>query len=95
VILIPHFIFTLSILEKRKALSPEAERAGSVGCNFLLDRIPPDAQIEVVQNGEVKAAQIVRRQYERLRPLEKINIEKRGWTLGVLNAVRSLNKADF
>jgi len=28
-------------------------------------------------------------------PLEKLDIEKRGWTLDVLNAVRSLKKKEF
>jgi type II restriction enzyme len=95
VTLIPYFVLTLSVLEQRKPLSPNAKRAGWSGCNFLLDRIPPDAQIAVVRDGEVKAAQIVRSQYDRLRPLEKINIENRGWTLDVLKAVRSLSKANF
>ncbi len=95
VVLIPHFAFTASILERRKPLSPRAERAGWVGCNFLLDYVPPDAQIHVVQNGEAVPAIRVRKKYTRLRPLEELNVEKRGWTLDVLNAVRSLNKADF
>jgi len=31
----------------------------------------------------------------RLRPLEKLRAEKRGWTLGVLNVVQSLKKEEF
>jgi type II restriction enzyme len=95
VLLIPHFVFTASILEKRKPLSPKAERAGWVGCNFLLDRVPLDAQIFVIQNGEVKPPPGVREKFKRLRPLEKLNVEKRGWTLDVLNSIRSLNKSTF
>jgi type II restriction enzyme len=95
VLLIPHFVFTASILEKRKPLSPTARRAGWVGCNFLLDRIPSDAQIFVVENGKPSPASTVRRAYNRLRPLEKLHADKRGWTLDVLNVVRSLNKTEF
>ena len=94
-LLIPHFAFTASILEERKPLSPNAKRAGWVGCNFLLDRVPPDAQICVIQNGNVEAPDRVRNNYARLRPLESLNIEKRGWTLDVLNAVRSFGKNEF
>jgi type II restriction enzyme len=95
VLLIPHFAFSLSLLEKRKPLSPTARRAGWVGCNFLLDRIPPDAKISVVDSGKAISPALVRRAYERVRPLEKLHLEKRGWTLDVLNEVRSLTKKEF
>ena len=95
VLLIPHFAFSLSFLEKRKPLSSTARRAGWVGCNFLLDRIPPDAKISVVDSGKPVPPIEVRNAYKRVRPLEKLNIQKRGWTLDVLNVVRSLNKKEF
>jgi type II restriction enzyme len=95
VLLIPHFVFTESILEKRKPLSPTARRAGWVGCNFLLDRIPSAARITVVENGKLSPTSFVRRAYNRLRPLEKLHADKRGWTLDVLSVVRSLNKTEF
>jgi type II restriction enzyme len=95
VLLIPHFAFTLSLLEKRKPLSHKARRAGWVGCNFLLDRIPADARISVIQDGQQVSASKVRKAYEKLRPLEKLNVQKRGWTLDVLQIVKSLNKKEF
>lgn len=95
VLLIPHFVFTLSLLEKRKPLSPTARRAGWVGCNFLLDRIPADARIAVIQDGQPVNSAKVRKAYERLRPLEKLNVQKRGWTLDVLQIVKGLNKKEF
>lgn len=95
VLLVPHFAFTLSFLEKRKPLSPQARRAGWVGCNFLLDRIPPEARIAVISQGRVVSSSTVRKAYQKLRPLEKLSIQKRGWTLDVLNIVKSLNKKEF
>lgn len=94
-ILVPNFAFSLSCIEKRKALSASAERAGWVGCNILLINIPLDARISVVADGKPSPPAWVRRQYERLRPLEKLNMEARGWTLDVLNVVRGLGKAQF
>lgn len=93
--LIPHFAFSISLLEKRKPLSPSAERHDWVGCNFLLDRIPLDARIPVIYQGRVVSPSKVRASYRRLKPLEKLTIEKRGWTLDVLNVVRSLRKEEF
>jgi len=37
----------------------------------------------------------VRASYNRLRPLEKLQVEKRGWTLEVLQVVQSLGKLEF
>jgi type II restriction enzyme len=95
VLLIPHFAFTLSLLEKRKPLSANARRAGWVGCNFLLDRIPPNARIPVIQDGQPVSSGKVRKAYEKLRPLEELNVQKRGWALDVLQIVKGLNKKEF
>jgi type II restriction enzyme len=94
-ILIPHFAFPLSAIEKRKPLGPDARRAGWVGCNILLSAIPLDARIPVIAVGKPAAPADVRAQYARIRPLEKLRAEQRGWTLDVLNVVRSLGKAEF
>jgi len=95
VILIPHFAFALSAIECRPPLAPTARRAGWVGCNILLNKIPRDARIPIVADGTARPAAEVRRAYRRLRPLEKLRVEKRGWTLDVLNVARSLNKPEF
>jgi type II restriction enzyme len=95
VLLIPHFAFTLSFLEKRKPLSATARRAGWVGCNFLLDRIPADARIPVIEDSKPINSAKVRDAYRKLRPLEKLNVQKRGWTLDVLQIVKGLDKREF
>jgi type II restriction enzyme len=94
-ILIPHFAFPLSAIEKRKPLSPTARRAGWVGCNILLSAIPADARIPIIAGGRANTARDVRAQFDRIRPLEKLKSKQRGWTLEVLNIVRSLGKPKF
>ncbi len=95
VILIPNYAFSLSAIEKRNALGAMARRAGWVGCNILLSRIPADAKIPIVTEGFATGTSEVRRQYALLRPLKKLNYENRGWTLDVLNAVRGLGMLEF
>jgi type II restriction enzyme len=95
IFLIPRFAFSMSCVEKRKALSATARRAGYVGCYFLLNRIPSDARIQIVQDGRPTSSSDVRSAYKKLRPLEELNFKKRGWTLDVLNIVKSLNKTEF
>ncbi len=95
VTLIPKFAISESAIEKRKPLSREARRAGWVGCNILLTRIPPDGRLAIVRNGIVERASQVRRQFERIRPLAKLGAGERGWTLDVLNVVRELRRKEF
>ncbi|HYY72639.1 MAG TPA: DpnI domain-containing protein, partial [Candidatus Bathyarchaeia archaeon] len=90
VILIPHFAFALSAVERRPPLAATARRAGWVGCNIVLDKTPVRARIPIIQEGKVRPKQAVREDYERLRPLERLQVEKRGWTLDVLRVVQSL-----
>jgi len=94
-ILIPHFAFPLSSLEKRKPLGRMARRKGWVGCNILLANIPSDARIRLVVDGIPANSRDVRRQYTRLRPLARLSYDAKGWTLDVLNVVRALDKTEF
>src|SRR5712692_8533135 len=95
VLLVPHFAFALSAVERRKPLAATARRAGWVGCNILLDKIPLHARIPLVSDGTPHIPREVRISYNRLRPLEKLQVEKRGWTLDVLQVVQSLGKLEF
>ncbi|HKF51753.1 MAG TPA: DpnI domain-containing protein [Candidatus Acidoferrales bacterium] len=93
--LVPHFAFSISAIEKRPPLASTARRAGWVGCNILLTEIPPDARIPLVTDGKPTNPASARKQYAKVRPLEKLKPEMRGWTLDVLNLVRSLHKQTF
>ena len=93
--LIPKFAISESAIEKRKPLSREAHRAGWVGCNIVLTRIPPDGRLAIIRNGIAERPSRVRRQFERIRPLARLAASERGWTLDVLNAVRELRREEF
>ena len=95
VFLVPHFAFSISAIEKRRPLAATARRHGWIGCNILLTKIPSDAWIHLVTNGKPTSPQLARKQYARVRPLEELRPEMRGWTLDVLNLVRSLHKQTF
>jgi len=95
VLLVPHFAFALSAVERRRPLAQTARRAGWVGCNIMLDKIPLHARISIVSEGTPHPPREVRSSYDRLRPLEKLRVEKRGWTLDVLQVVQSLGKLEF
>ncbi len=94
-LLIPHFAFPPSAIVKRKPLAATARRAGWVGCNIALNRIPAEARISIVREQSVLSEAEVRTKFKRVKPLEKISVTERGWTLDVLTGVRSLNQREF
>ncbi len=94
-ILIPAFAFPPSAIESRRPLAATARRAGWVGCFIVLSRIPPEARINLVLDGQAVQPSSVRAQYQRLLPLKQIAAPERGWTLDVLNIARSLNRPEF
>lgn len=94
-LLIPHFAFPKSAIIKRNPLSPTARRAGWVGCLISLVDIPVDARIPVVKDGTPETPERVREQFRRVKPLADLNVKARGWTLDVLNAIRTLSKTEF
>lgn len=95
VFLVPEFAFSISAIEKRKPLAPTARRAGWIGCNILLTEIPSDARIPLVIDGKPANPRLARKQYAKIRPLANLRPEMRGWTLDVLNLLRSLHKQNF
>jgi type II restriction enzyme len=94
-ILVPRFSYTLSVIKKRKPLSPAADRHGWIGCSILLGDIPPEAKIPLITNGNIQKPADVRSQYGKLRKLGNMSVEARGWTLDVLKVVHSLGKKEF
>lgn len=92
---VPRYFITESVIEKRPPLGVHARRAGWVGCNILLSRIPIDGRITVVSQGVAAASTDVRTLFERAKQLRKLPAMSRGWTVDVLNAVRSLAGEEF
>lgn len=92
---IPWFAFTLSSLECRPMLRPPARRAGWQGCNILLTNIPEDARVPMVIGGTSRLAEDVRREFAKLKGISGLTAEQRGWTLDVLNVVRTIGKKKF
>jgi type II restriction enzyme len=93
--LVPSFFLVPSAIERRRPLSPSARRAGWVGCNILLGAIAPEGKLAMVRDGVAVPAPLVREHYNRVRPLGRLSVKLRGWTLDVLRIVHQLNRNAF
>lgn len=94
-ILIPKHFFVPDIIEKRKPLSSTARRAGWVGCNILINKIPKQGRIDIISNGEIKDINNVVKKVNESNQLQIKDINSRGWLLDVLNCVNNMTSQIF
>jgi len=92
---IPGHFVTESAIQERPPLAPTARRAGWVGCNILLDRLPQDGRIPVIAFGDVLPKEDVRKSWKRFTFLRGKTAQSRGWTADVMACVRTFGKRVF
>lgn len=94
-LVVPSFALPVSAIEARKPLRASARRAGWIGCNIVLDLVPPEGRISIVRDENPLAAVLVRKRFQALKNLKLLPVRRRGWTLDVLTVLRSLEKRTF
>lgn len=93
---IPKHFFIPDIIEKRKALSQTARRAGWVGCNILLQNIPQTGKIFFVKNCQIESKENVITNWQKTIFLrEEKEISAKGWLLDIMNCVEKLGNKEF
>ncbi|HRX82358.1 MAG TPA: DpnI domain-containing protein [Pirellulaceae bacterium] len=92
---VPRYFFVPQAIERRPPLRSTARRAGWVGSNILLDRIPLSGRIAVVQSGLVRDRREILDEWNRLRFIEERHGEARGWLLEVMRCVQMIGRSDF
>ena len=94
-ILIPKYYFTPDIIIKRKPLSSNARRAGWIGCNIDMNKIPASGKIFIIKDGVEMPKKTVLFLVNQNRFLSNENIQNRGWILDVMKCIERLNKRKF
>lgn len=94
-LLIPKYFFVADIIEKRKPLSSTARRAGWVGCNISLKKIPEAGKIYLVKNEEPISADKVVQKYQKTSFAVGYKSDMRGWLLDILNCIERIETPDF
>jgi len=94
-ILIPKHFFVPDIIEKRKPLAETARRAGWVGCNILIGKIPMQGRVEIIKNGKINDINNVLKKVNRGRLLETGDLKARGWIMDVLNCINRFPNEEF
>jgi type II restriction enzyme len=93
---IPKYFFVPNIIEKRKALSSTARRAGWIGCNIVMNDIPEFGKIFYIQNGVTKSKDEVLNKWSKTEFVKSTdNVDSKGWLLDVLVCVEKIKKEEF
>jgi type II restriction enzyme len=94
-LIVPKRFFVRDIIEERKPLAKTARRAGWIGSNILLGKVPEIGKIHIVQNGVIRPKGAVLEEWHKTLFLRSETLEARGWLLDVMKCVESLGKRDF
>ena len=90
-LIIPKHFFKPDMIVKRKPLSVTAKRAGWVGCNIDLRKVPESGKVFLVKNQQVVAQKIVSQQFRQSLFLRAQSKHARGWTLDVWQCIDRLD----
>ena len=91
-LIIPKHFFKPDMIVKRKPLSVTARRAGWVGCNIDLRKVPESGKVFLVKNQHVISQEIVSQQFRQSLFLRAQSQRARGWTLDVWHCIDRLDE---
>ena len=92
---IPSHFFIPAIIEKRNPLSPNAQRAGWVGCNINISNIPDSCKIYIIKDSlEIDKTSVLNR-YRHLQSLRITDISNRSWLMDILGCLDKIHNMDF
>ncbi len=94
-ILIPKHFFVPDMIEKRKPLAQTARRAGWVGCNIVIEKVPEQGRISIIADGKIADIKTVIQKVNASSKLEVKDVSHRGWIMDVLNCINQLHSTDF
>lgn len=95
-LVIPKHFFVPEIIEKRKPLTASARRAGWIGSNILLQKIPQIGKIFLIKQQRVEPKEKVLTEWKKTLFLrEEKEISARGWLLDVMRCIEKVGKREF
>jgi hypothetical protein len=94
-LIVPKHFFVREIIEERKPLKPTARRAGWIGSNILLNRLPESGKIFIVRSGQPEPKHSVLAKWKRTLFLRDEQLEARGWLIEVMNCVDKIGTREF
>ena len=92
---VPKHFFVPSVIQERKPLAVTARRAGWIGCNIIVDRIPQAGRVTVVKDGVLLAREQVLRSWQQTCFLRHEGAAARGRLVEVMKCVEEIGRIEF
>lgn len=92
---IPKQFFIPELIHKRKPLAETARRAGWVGCDIRIERVPNFGKIKLITNRIARPKGEVVASWERTAGLRKKSFKQMGWVVDVLRCVERIGREEF
>ena len=94
-LVVPKHFFSREIIEERRPLAATARRAGWIGSNILLNKIPAAGKIFIVRDGLVLPRDNILDIWKKTLFLRDQGLEARGWLIEVMKCIESIGKPEF
>lgn len=94
-LVIPKQFFIPEIIIKRKPLSDTAKRAGWIGCNIDISKVPESGRIFLVEKSKIIEKEKVHLKLKSTEFIKSKNLEARGWILDILKCIEEIKKQSF
>ncbi len=88
-------LLSKAAIQRRRALPPTAKRAGWIGANILLDRLPQGALVPIVWDGSLCDPQTIRAAWDRFSFVGRMKVSDQGWIADVLACLQRLPNRVF
>ena len=95
VLVIPKHFFTLDLIEERPPLAATARRAGWIGCNINIARVPTSGRIVLLKDRQWAPKAVVQEQWQSTLFLRQTTLDARGWLLAVMKTVEQIGRSEF
>jgi type II restriction enzyme len=92
---VPKHFFVPEIIQERPPLAPTAKRAGLIGCNILLSKVPEAGRIIVVRDGALLPKDVVLERWKQTSFLRDERPAARGWLIEVMKCIEAIGREEF
>ncbi len=93
--IIPKYFFVSDMIEKRKPLNQNARRAGWVGCNIDLRKVPESGRVFLIKETRIISKKDVCSKWKGTVFLKAKKSDAKGWILDVMRCVDAMHQDVF
>lgn len=94
-LIIPKQFFTEEIIIKRPPLAPTARRAGWIGCNIDISKVPDSGKVFLVKNFEIVDRRVVNQLFNKTLFLRQKSSNAKGWILDIMKCIDEIKTDVF